>query len=792
MGLARNEKSPATSRPSGPEQSNTRLGATTAGSAVEEQPLSPTIDQSAPISSDQTPVGDKSTPAEDPSRLQGAFGNGLLAAAYAEPPPAAIDLPDQKASPPKEAEPAAKEGTPSAAAAKAGPAPKTARGGESSRERFGESSPMQQTLPAVSLPTAQPIPIPIVESSPLEAMADQTAESTSDARSQIAALAAAFVEQAWLIRQRLLDDGNASELRVHELFGRQRTTARDATSAAISSVRGAYGAAKAGLRGLFAGARAAIQAGVAEARGQVLTIEIGETATLVAAGPTTVGALKTSTARYDPEAAAIGDNEARRVTSDAEAKAGAANALGQSRAEAATGNAEIRQEKADGFRAMGSKAAAHIRDLGAQSAEKARVSAADAQGLFRGQAEGLAASVESLVSAAVAKLPQLSKAVLDRQTTLQTEVLANCDKTATATLDDIALAEQTAVGGLAEGLAKYQSLLDEAEQKAADAVRSIVGVEAVELETHAAAIVAMLDGGTVKDPAVAATIVSLAIAQQSERQVGVSAALGRSQSALEQETDGAGGSFVDGVAAGEAATAGQITQTLDAARGNLALMQAGVLAELKKEVDAYAENVTTGVTTTVKGLTELVTTMDGEVDHALLDLRKVIAAPVDQTIAENEKGLSQLPGALAKANAEIDASHDRGFWTKVWDAIVDIVTSVLFWVAIAVVVIAALIWGSLGALIAGVILLAIGVVYTTYLRIKSLIDDDAPWYRWVTYIVSWPFIAVIDGLGLFGLIEGATGYDIVTGRKLSEDEAAQRLAGGSGIGSTGVTGTRGA
>ena len=34
------------------------------------------------------------------------------------------------------------------------------------------------------------------------------------------------------------------------------------------------------------------------------------------------------------------------------------------------------------------------------------------------------------------------------------------------------------------------------------------------------------------------------------------------------------------------------------------------------------------------------------------------------------------------------------------------------------------------------------------------------------YIVTWPFLAPLDALGMFGLIEGAAGYDVVTGRKL--------------------------
>ena len=261
----------------------------------------------------------------------------------------------------------------------------------------------------------------------------------------------------------------------------------------------------------------------------------------------------------------------------------------------------------------------------------------------------------------------------------------------------------------------------------------------------------------------------------------LAAPLAAGVSALTTEVGTAGLSFTDGVSVGEAASARQIDETVSTAGKGLEQTRASVIGELNREVEAHGKNIKQAVTATTAGLTDTSTTMNREVDHALSDLRTSIAAPVDTTIAANQKELGELPGSLSKANSEIDARHNRGFWSKVWDAIVDIVTSLAFWIGmalLAIVVIIGIIWGGFAALIAGLVLLAVAIVWTTIVRVKSLIDDGAPWYMWVTYIVTWPILAPLDALGLYGLIEGAVGYDIVTGRKLSEDEAAQRMASG--------------
>jgi uncharacterized Zn-binding protein involved in type VI secretion len=114
------------------------------------------------------------------------------------------------------------------------------------------------------------------------------------------------------------------------------------------------------------------------------------------------------------------------------------------------------------------------------------------------------------------------------------------------------------------------------------------------------------------------------------------------------------------------------------------------------------------------------------------------------------------------------------YWGKVWGGIKDILSSILFWVLLVVSVIVAFILGWPGV-IAGLLL---GLAWTTAMRLYSLWKQGAPWYKWVIYVGIWPLISGWDALGLTGLFEGSFGYDFVTWRKLSEDEAAQRMAGG--------------
>jgi hypothetical protein len=628
-------------------------------------------------------------------------------------------------------------------------------------------------------PSPQVIPLPIIKTGFGALIAPR--ERSEDERSQVAELVGAFVAESWLVRKQMQDTADSALLQVRELFGSQRANATAATSAAIATVSAAYGAARAEISGLFATGRATIQGDVAAARAQVLTTEIGETGKLVVAGPSTVSAIQASSSRYDTEAVAIGEAEAARVANDSDQKARTATELGESRAAAATGDSDVRQEKREGFRALAKDVATHIRDTGAAGAAEARKSAADAKGVFGGQAESLVAAVQETATAAVAKLPLLSKPVLDRQGLLQTDILATLDKTSVSTIASLMDAERTAVDGFRTGLEGFLTLLDEAEQQATDALQAQAESDISDLETHSSGVVAMVEGDESIEARDAATLLALAIGQENDRHVTLRGALTAGVSALTTEVGNTGLSFTEGVSVGEAASARQIEETVSTAGMSLEQTRASLLGELNREVEAYGKNVTEAVTATVAGFTETSTTMNGEVDHALSDLRTSIAVPVDKTIATNQKELTELPGSLTKANSEIDARHNRGFWSKVWDAIVDIVTSIAFWIGMAVlaiVVIIGIIWGATAALIAGLVLLAVAIVWTTIVRIKSLIDDDAPWYRWVTYIVTWPLQAPLDALGLFGLIEGAVGYDIVTGRKLSEDEAAQRMASG--------------
>jgi hypothetical protein len=79
------------------------------------------------------------------------------------------------------------------------------------------------------------------------------------------------------------------------------------------------------------------------------------------------------------------------------------------------------------------------------------------------------------------------------------------------------------------------------------------------------------------------------------------------------------------------------------------------------------------------------------------------------------------------------------------------------------------------ALIVGAVLLIAAIGYTIYTRLQQFTERNVPWYQYPLVIP----LAIGDIIGVTGIIEGLSGRDLVTGARLSPEEAGQRL--GSGL-----------
>jgi hypothetical protein len=200
---------------------------------------------------------------------------------------------------------------------------------------------------------------------------------------------------------------------------------------------------------------------------------------------------------------------------------------------------------------------------------------------------------------------------------------------------------------------------------------------------------------------------------------------------------------------------------------------------------------------TITEFNKAVTGMEAELDKGLNEGKQEITKTVDEAVKKNGEPLNELDAKLEeaarKAREEYDAAWYEKFFTwsfwgdVLWAIGKALLTFVLVIVAIVVgiiLIIAGIILIILGAVKLGIALLVIGiilalgaVIYVVWGILENI------YQRWQSATGFWQsawaiVVGILDITGLPNIIEGISGYDIVNGRKLTDEEAAARLGNG--------------
>ncbi|MBD6618230.1 DUF4157 domain-containing protein [Komarekiella sp. 'clone 1'] len=646
----------------------------------------------------------------------------------------------------------------------------------------------QERASAVSSPTEAAPPLletPLVEQGSLS-MATAIVEADSPALSQARDFAkfraSQLMERLAIKREQLREQGTIALSQVAQRIEVEKTRVLTETTQARTTISDRYTAAREQATALFAATRTEVTSLIAQYREQVSAIEATEQERLQNASTTTIERLREASNRHDQEATAIGEQEASRALNGSENLATKATALGRSRATAATGDQTLREIKGEAVTTVASETAAHIRSVGSETADAARSTAAEALGSFRGQAEELFTQVEQTTTQAQAQLPNISQAMLNRLDAMLNAItpeLENAYQSILTTLND---AERLAIETVNQSQISVFAQLDQARTDSTATIESQLTLNDAQLVRYAESVRGLIETETAPNIGAVEALATEAELALGDRVTALAAALQEGLQQLDAAITTTGNVFSQGFSEAYTSIDGQIQQLLSSLEANLTTTRSSVSEQLAQEFTVYQQTITEAVNSTLGTLDELATGIEQSVEQALQDLQNQITTSVDEALDHNQLEYNVLgrPSKLTEAERRAQEEYNKSFWEKVWDAFINALLIGLL-VFVLPLVIIGLIFGAKVAAIIGLIVLAGAIVWTVYQRLHQLWVEGAPWYQWVIYIgasVLFPILPIADALGIVSLIEGAVGYDLVTWRQLSEDEAAQRLGAG--------------
>jgi hypothetical protein len=192
-------------------------------------------------------------------------------------------------------------------------------------------------------------------------------------------------------------------------------------------------------------------------------------------------------------------------------------------------------------------------------------------------------------------------------------------------------------------------------------------------------------------------------------------------------------------------------------------------------IDELASTHGEMVSTTLAELGPAIEAARGEVEGVSQQFRDEVTQATDQSIAEAKKPRTDpLEPRVAEASDQAEESWLSGLLRAIGDIVVGLVILVV--VALVVAAVAAafgvLLTAWAAMMIAGAILLVIGLAAALYTRWNQPELADSPWWKRVG-------LALMDATGITGIVQAWAGHDIVTGAELSAGERTHQ----------GVTGT---
>ena len=642
----------------------------------------------------------------------------------------------------------------------------------------GEQTVAAQPLPPLQMPTVNAF---VTADAGTDVGTGAPVVQSEETRARLSERASRIMAVAAELEVRIRTRGAAALAQLTASFETARTQASTDTAQARAMIQARYAAGRARVTAMFEAAHAAMQSTVSGKEQQVNAADSAEQGRLQSLSSETVTQIEDAPTQFDEGAERVGETESERATSSADTFAENATSMAQSRANSGSGDADVQAAKAREFPQAGSEAAGHFRDGGDEAESGIQDLVTEGETQFGEQTESVVSEVESVADTALQKIPEITGTMLERLSTLLTGSEGDLDSAFAQIMSALDESEAKAQAEIDQAEATMMSQLDAGYTQASEGIQSQVDQVAQQVlqgGNDAAAELNNYQGNNVE--------AAFAAAGQSEQLLygqveGFEATLDSSIPEIEASLASGNEAYAAGFTSSLSAVDGQIEQLIGSLQGGLSTTENAFEAQTEEEVGGFQETLTGAVDATGGAFSEVVGAMGDAANQALEQLSSIIGGAATESVAKMQTESSALEGEFSQANAEIEANAQKGFWEKVWDEIKEIVSSVMFWIGVglaAIVIAIAAIVSAKAALIVGAVLLVVMFVVTTVQRGISLWEEDAPWYKWVVFIVFRPTLGLFDALGLSGLIEGTFGYDLVTWRKLSEDEQAKRMAGG--------------
>jgi len=658
------------------------------------------------------------------------------------------------------------------------------RGGEAGGGNKPPAQPAPPNLDVSAMPAPEAGEPLVIEPGTLgspETERPGNTENVQQRMQQAQARLAGLTVMADRTRAQYQEQGTSAIAQLTKRIELEKTSVLTKAAQTRIEVKQKYTTARETAKSKFDIALGQVNEAIDQARASVTRTQNAESDRLRGASTRSINALNGESGRYDREAMAIGNREAARATQRSNAMADQATAMGRNRVAAATGDESVRQTKAEALPTIAKETADHIRDLGSETAESAREAASDTQGDFDEKARDLVEQVRAATSKALEKMPSISEAILKWLDKFQEDVPAQFDQALEQVQKGIDTAETQSLETVDQAQTSLLSLLDQTLVQGTSAIERQVTAINERLTQQVNTVQTSVDSEAAPDPQAVDTMAGSIEAGMEEGTASFGTGLQMALQEIDTTLSADGGVVTKGFDKALTAVDGQIQQLLNSIQTQVNSLVERLKNQINKQLIKYQNTIKGAVNQTLRALADLVNTMKNEINKALQKLGREIALKVDESLAKNREDLQGLSQKLTAAEREIEARARRGWLSRFLSAVVDVITSVGFIIGIVllvVVIIIGIIWGGVAALIASLVLLAIFVVYTIVNRFISLWESGAPWYQYLAYIAMLPFIAVADAIGIVGIIEGLVGYDIVTWRRLEEDDAMHRVAGG--------------
>jgi hypothetical protein len=227
-------------------------------------------------------------------------------------------------------------------------------------------------------------------------------------------------------------------------------------------------------------------------------------------------------------------------------------------------------------------------------------------------------------------------------------------------------------------------------------------------------------------------------------------------------------------------------------------------------LDSYSEASTDSVVLACEAndqaIAEYTSGLEGQTSQAeggwretRLDIEHGIKVDIDKGVSQQAEVRSEIPGRLATMAQEAADNAQSSLLSQIWSGIVEglgnFFLGLLIFAAAVLIVFAVIMIGAallgIAVVAAKVFLIALAIVavaFLAYAFVMAMINrskqfwefwgTDIPWWGQVLGFFQVFTVAILDVVGIGGIIEGFGGHDLITWEELSPQERARRATEG--------------